>query len=147
AIGVFFAKTTTVGLAGDGLADGVTFDGTDFSHLLQKGIYVEALSNAHITNITMEDVGQFGDAPYGVKGTFGNGIDINLKNGTYSNIVIDNFTMTDVGLSNGAGTAHSGGAAIAVKARDDAPSYNSAPASYTGVLTIENGSIDGTSTG
>ena len=27
-IGVFFAKTTTPGLAGDGLADGVTFDGT-----------------------------------------------------------------------------------------------------------------------
>src|SRR5262245_61579980 len=112
-----------------------------------KGIYVEALSNAHITNITMNDVGEYGDAPYGTQGAFGNGIDINLKNGTYSNIVIDNFTMTDVGSSTGAGTAHLGGGAIVVKARDDAPSYNSVPATYTGDLIIENGTIDGTSTG
>ena len=103
-IGVFFAKTTTPGLAGDGLADGVTFDGTSFSHLLMKGIYAEALSNAHITNITMNDVGQWGDTAFGGgTGKFGNGIDLNLKNGSYSNIVIDHFTMTDVGLSNGAG--------------------------------------------
>jgi Ca2+-binding RTX toxin-like protein len=146
-IGVYFAKTTTVGQSGDGLAAGVTFDGTDFSHLLMKGIYAEALSNAHITNISMTDVGQFGDAPYGSQGTYGNGIDINLKNGSYSDIVIDHFTMTDVGLSNGAGTAHLGGAAIAVKARDDAPSYNATPASYSGVLTIADGTINGTSTG
>ena len=121
-IGVFFAKATGVGQDGDGLADGVTFDGTNFSHLLMKGIYAEALSNAHITNITMTDVGQFGDAPYGVQGAFGNGIDINLKNGSYHDIVIDDFTMTDVGLSNGAGTAHPGGGAIVVKARDDGAS-------------------------
>ena len=64
-IGVFFAKTTTPGQAGDGLADGVTIDGTGFSHLLMKGIYAEALSNAHITNITMNDVGQWGDTAFG----------------------------------------------------------------------------------
>ena len=103
-IGVFFAKTTNPSLAGDGLADGVTFDGTSFSHLLMKGIYTEALSNAHITNITMNEVGQWGDTAFGGgTGKFGNGIDLNLKNGSYSNIVIDHFTMTDVGLSNGAG--------------------------------------------
>ena len=92
-----------------------------------KGIYAEALSNAHITNITMNDVGQYGDAAFmAAPGTFGNGIDINLKNGTYSNIVIDHFTMTDVGLSSGAGSAHLGGGAIVVKARDDGPTYSCA---------------------
>ena len=147
-IGVFFAKTTTPGLAGDGLADGVTFDGTSFSHLLMKGIYAEALSNAHITNITMNDVGQWGDTAFGGgTGKFGNGIDLNLKNGSYSNIVIDHFTMTDVGLSNGAGTPHLGGGAIAVKARDDGPTYGAAPATYTGAVIIADGTIDGTSTG
>ena len=135
-------------MAGDGLADGVTFDGTDFSHLLMKGIYAEALSNAHITNITMNDVGQWGDTAFGGgTGKFGNGIDINLKNGSYSNIVIDHFTMTDVGLSNGAGTPHLGGGAIAVKARDDGPTYGAAPATYTGAVIIADGTIDGTSTG
>ena len=147
-IGVFFAKTTTPGQAADGLADGVTVDGTSFSHLLMKGIYAEALSNAHITNITMNDVGQWGDTAFGGgTGNFGNGIDINLKNGSYSNIVIDHFTMTDVGLSNGAGTPHLGGGAIVVKARDDGPTYSAAPATYIGVVTIANGTIDGTSTG
>ena len=147
-IGVFFAKTTTPGQAGDGLADGVTFDGTSFSHLLMKGIYAEALSNAHITNITMNDVGQWGDTAFGGgTGNFGNGIDINLKNGTYSNIVIDHFTMTDVGLSSGAGSAHLGGGAIVVKARDDGATYGAAPATYIGVVTIADGVIDGTSTG
>ena len=86
--------------------------------------------------------------PYGVtQEAFGNGIDINLKNGSYHDIVIDHFTMTDVGLSNGAGTAHPGGGAIVVKARDDGATYGAAPATYIGVVTIADGTIDGTSTG
>ena len=36
-IGVFFAKTTTPGLAGDGLADGVTFDGTELQPPADEG--------------------------------------------------------------------------------------------------------------
>ena len=146
--GVFFAKTTALALKNDGLVDGVIFDGTAFSHLLMKGIYAEALSNAHITNITMTDVGQWGDTAFGGgTGRFGNGIDINLKNGDYSNIVIDHFTMTDVGLSSGAGSPHLGGGAIVVKARDDGATYGAAPATYIGVVTIADGTIDGTSTG
>ena len=56
-IGLDFDKTTTVGAGAVGTADHVTIDGTSFSHLAYKGIYVEALSNAHITNVTMNDVG------------------------------------------------------------------------------------------
>jgi VCBS repeat-containing protein len=147
-IGVMFAKSATVG---DGLATGVTIDGTTFSNLTEKGIYAETLSNALITHVVMTDVGEFGRAPAfaapGQVGAFGNGIDINLKYGSYSGITIDGFTFANVGSSNGAGAAEAHGGAIVVKARDDGPSYNGTPATYTGTLVIANGTIDGTSTG
>ncbi|WP_321504556.1 Ig-like domain-containing protein [Breoghania sp.] len=151
AIGIYFAKTTAGGAASDGLIDGVQINGTTFEHLLEKGIYAEALSDALITGIVMNDVGEFGRAAvFGGTGAntsgFGNGIDINLKNGVYSGIVIENFTFTDVGTSDGDGTAHDFGAAISLKARDDG-SYSTNPATYTGDIIVRNGTIDGTSTG
>ncbi|WP_319774073.1 DUF5801 repeats-in-toxin domain-containing protein [Breoghania sp.] len=151
AIGIYFAKTTAAGAASDGLIDGVQINGTTFEHLLEKGIYAEALNDALITGIVMNDVGEFGRAVvFGGTGAntsgFGNGIDINLKNGVYSGIVIENFTFTDVGTSDGDGTAHDFGAAISLKARDDG-SYSTNPATYTGDIIVRNGSIDGTSTG
>ncbi len=133
-----------------GNADHVLIDGTSFSNLDQKGIYVETLSNAHITNVTMNDVGQFGGVPsFGVHGNGGNGIDLNLKNGTYSNLEIDHFTLTNTGTSNGGVVGADGqqnGGAIVVEARD-AGSYLNAPATITGIVSIHDGSIDGTSTG
>ncbi len=151
AIGIYFAKTTAAGAASDGLIDGVQINGTTFEHLLEKGIYAEALNDALITGIVMNDVGEFGRAVvFGGTGAntsgFGNGIDINLKNGVYSGIVIENFTFTDVGTSDGDGTAHDFGAAISLKARDDG-SYSTNPATYTGDIIVRNGTIDGTSTG
>ena len=136
---------------GAGAFDGVNIDGVTFSDLGEKGIYAEQLSNAVITNITMNDVGQFGRGPaFGPAsqtGEFGNGIDINLKYGAYSNIVISDFDFTNVGLSGGVDTVPLDfGAAITIKARDDAPSYSTNTATLDGV-TIENGTIDGTSTG
>ncbi|WP_321336316.1 DUF5801 repeats-in-toxin domain-containing protein [Breoghania sp.] len=151
AIGIYFAKTTAAGAASDGQIDGVQINGTTFEHLLEKGIYAEALSDALISGIVMNDVGEFGRAVvFGGIGAntsgFGNGIDINLKNGVYSGIVIENFTFTDVGTSDGDGTAHDFGAAISLKARDDG-SYSTNPATYTGDIIVRNGTIDGTSTG
>ena len=151
AIGIYFAKTTGAGAASDGLISDVEIIGTTFEHLLEKGIYAEALSDALITGIVMNDVGEFGRAVvFGGTGAntsgFGNGIDINLKNGSYSGIVIENFTFTDVGTSDGDGTAHDFGAAISLKARDDG-SYSANPADYSGDIIVRNGSIDGTSTG
>jgi VCBS repeat-containing protein/parallel beta-helix repeat protein len=147
-IGIDFDKSSTDGI---GRADGVTIDGADFQHLLAKGIYVEALSDATIHDTTMNDVGQYGRTPQfgGPLGGFGNGIDINLKYEIYSDITIDGFTFTNVGLSNADGhvSPDAGGAAIAVKARDDAPSYNGNPGSLTDPVIIENGTINGTSTG
>lgn len=130
-----------------GLAVNITIDGARFENILEKGIYAELLAESTIRNIVMENVGYFGRAtPFGGFGVFGNGIDINLKYGRFSGIVIENFEFTNVGRSEGDGSPHAGGGAIVVKARGDG-AYASSPASYEGELIIRNGTIDGTSTG
>ncbi|MDB5432933.1 MAG: type secretion C-terminal target domain, partial [Caulobacter sp.] len=144
-IGIYFAKTTTVGQAAVGTADGIVIDGVAFSHIAQKGIYAEALSNAHLDNLVMTDVGQLGGGKaFGSYQTNGDGIDINLKNGVYSHILIENFTFTDVGASDGgvANNSHLNGAGIAVKARSDGATYGAAPASASDIV-IQDGSISG----
>ena len=142
-IGIDFAKATGAGQEEEGLAENVTIDGTHFEDMTAKGIYVEALSHSTITGVTMTNVGFWGSGaafggPYA-----GVGIEINLKNGEYSDITITDFTLTDTGTS-----AHDNSAAISVKTRDDAPSYNSQPATWVGdPLVISDGTIDGTTTG
>ncbi|MGB7213840.1 MAG: hypothetical protein WBE98_02135, partial [Gammaproteobacteria bacterium] len=128
-------------------AKDVTVDGAVFTDILEKGMYFETLSDSVIRDVEMYNVGQFGRAqPFGGFGVHGNAIDFNLKYGTYSGILIENFEFTNVGLSNGAGAPHAGGGAIVVKAREDG-SYASNPASYVGELILRNGTISGTSTG
>jgi Ca2+-binding RTX toxin-like protein len=144
-IGIYIAA------AAAGAFSDVTIDGTAFEHLGEKGIYAEQLSDATITNITMDDVGQVGrGGAFGAdaqEGEFGNGIDINLKYDDYSDIEIGNFTFTDVGLSAGPDTVLADfGAAIAVKARDDG-GYGGANAATLDGVSIHDGTIDGTSTG
>lgn len=127
---------------GDGTFSDVEISGVSLSDLRYKGFYFEQLSDATISDISMDNVGYYGDD----LGKFGNGIDINLKYGDYSDITIENFTFTDVGDSTGDGTTpHEGGGAIAIKARDDASSYNTNPATLENVV-IRNGSIDGINT-
>src|SRR5690606_13327729 len=93
------------------------------------------LSHGVIRNIAMTDVGQSpGEVP-------GNGIDINLKYGTYEGILIEDFVFENVG-----GVSENTEAAIAIKARDDG-SYSSIPASVTDTIIIRNGTISGTGTG
>lgn len=132
---------------GGGNLSGVTIDGTDFTDLARKGIYTETLGDSRITGITMTNVGQYGAANGlegpGSNGSGGNGINLNLKYGTYSGIEIDNFTFTDVGLSNGGGTSHQNGGAIFIAVRDDPNSYNGNPASFTGAIDIHDGTISG----
>ena len=139
-----------MGQAGNGLATNVTINGTHFTDMTAKGIYVEALSNALITGVVMNHVGFYGGGTLfgGPTAVGGSGIEVNLKNGVYHDITITGFTLTDTGVSNGAGTSHDNAAAISVKVRDDAPSYNGAPATWTGGdVVISNGTINGTSTG
>ena len=149
-IGIDFAKDTAAGQAGNGLATNVTISGTHFEDMTAKGIYVEALSNALITGVTMDHVGFYGGAPpSAVRPSLpASGIEVNLKNGVYHDITITGFNLTDTGVSNGTAASHDNAAAISVKTRDDAPSYNGTPATWTGGdLVISNGTIDGTSTG
>ena len=115
----------------------------------RKGIYAEAMSNAQLLNLIMSNVGEFGGiTTTGSLGAGGNGINLNLKYGVYANILIEDFTLTNVGSSDrdGAAASHQNGGAIVIAARDDPSSYNTNPASLTNV-TIRDGSIDGTSTG
>ncbi|MBN9348913.1 MAG: hypothetical protein J0I48_22375, partial [Devosia sp.] len=140
-VGINFDKAVS-----GGGASGVTIDGTHFEHLLRKGIYVETLSDALLTNITMEDVGQFGATTFnGPAGAGGNGINLNLKYGNYSNIQITHFTLNNVGASDRDGldlVGHPNGGAIVIAARDDG-SYAGDPATLSNV-TVANGQITGT---
>ena len=150
-MGIDFDKTTTLGAQADGVADFVTINGVNFSQLVYKGAYFEALSHAHLTNINMTDVAQFGaPSSSGVAGSGGNGIDLNLKNGSYSNIEIDHFDLTNTGASDRDGldaSGHQNGGAIVVEARDFG-SYLNVPGIVTDTVSIHDGTIDGhTSTG
>ncbi|WP_426955559.1 hypothetical protein [Muricoccus radiodurans] len=146
---------TAAGAAGSTIT-ALTIAGTSFSNLTSKGIYLEALDGGSFTDVTMTDVGDYGRTLYGWDagnvGLAGAGIDLNLKYRDYTgDITISGFTMTNVGTSEGAlppgiGTPQASGAAISVKARDDA-SYAGNPATLSGDVTISDGTITGTSTG
>jgi hypothetical protein len=148
-IGIDLDKTTSIGAQDVGNATDVLIDGTSFDDLVQKGIYAETLSDSTINGVTMYNVGQFGaPSTSGALGSGGDGIDLNLKNGAYSDDVIENFTLTNTGASTGSGSVvgNANGGAIVIEARDQG-SYAGAPAVYTGAVTVENGTINGTSTG
>lgn len=150
-IGIDFAKAN----GSAGMASDVTIDGVLFQHLTEKGIYVETFDQSTILNVVMDDVGTFGrgyafaaKTPYDQTGEFGAGIDINLKYGDYSGIVIDGFEMTNVGKSLGADTVPQDfGAAIGIKVRDDGSYGGANAATYSGEVVVRNGTIDDTSTG
>jgi hypothetical protein len=111
----------------------VTVSGTTFNDNATKGMYVERLSNAHFTSI---EVSRSGTA-----GGFAAGIDINLKYANFQDITIQDSTVSNCGtgdLVNGVG--------VAFKARDDAPSYNTHPASLNHV-DISNSNIASNQTG
>jgi parallel beta-helix repeat protein len=125
--GMYIAATAS----GSNSFDNISIKNSDFSNNAQKGMYFEKLSNAVIDNITMNNSGT--DATNG----FNNGIDINLKYGNYSNITIKNSSFTNCG-ANGTSAAVDNASAITIKGRDDAPSYNSVPATLTGVTVMNN---------
>lgn len=137
--------------AGVGAFDDVTMDGNTFEHLSEKGMYFEQLSNAQFTDNTFDDVGNYGriSPPFGgTDGEFGQAIDINLKYGVYANVTFTNTVITDSGNSLGTDSIPGlFGAAIGIKTRDDGTNYGNPPASFTGSIVFEGGSIDGTSTG
>ncbi len=130
--GVYIAAVQT-GAAGNTF-DNVLFKNVDASDNDIKGMYFEKLSNATFDNVVMNNSGK--NATYG----FNAGIDINLKNGAYSNITLRNSTITNSGLMGGA-TNVENPVAVTIKARDDG-SYATWPATLSGVL-VENNIISG----
>ncbi|MBK7446095.1 MAG: right-handed parallel beta-helix repeat-containing protein [Ignavibacteria bacterium] len=129
--GIFLAATTP----GTNTADNITIKNSDFSNNLKKGMYFEKLRNALIDNVIIDNCGT--DAAYG----FNNGIDINLKYDSYSNITIQNCSITNSGVM-GTATDVNNPSALAIKARDDSPSYNTDPATLTG-FTLKNCFVSG----
>jgi hypothetical protein len=129
--GCFVAKNDGAG----GTFDNVTITNSDFSDNTQKGMYFEALSNATFDGILMNNSGT--DVAYG----FNNGIDINLKYAAYANITIQNSEFTNCGVT-GTASDPENPSVLAIKARNDAPSYNTNPASLSNVL-LKNNLISG----
>ncbi|HMS65880.1 MAG TPA: hypothetical protein PKD83_11585, partial [Ignavibacteria bacterium] len=128
--GTFIAASTTSGSS----FNNITIKNSDFSNNLRKGMYFEKLNNALIDNVTIDNSGT--DATYG----FNNGIDINLKNGVYTNITLQNSSVTNCGSTGTAGDVNNP-SAIAVKARDDG-AYSANPATLTG-FTMKNCFVTG----
>ncbi len=122
--GWFIAASTP---AGSSSFSNVQVTNCTFNNNLQKGLYIEKLSDAVFDGITVLNSGT--DPAYG----FNNGIDINLKFGTYQNIQIRNSTITTSGET-GSATNPYNPAAVTIKARDDAPNYNSPPATLNNVV-------------
>ncbi|MFN5935407.1 MAG: hypothetical protein ACK46D_14045, partial [Roseiflexaceae bacterium] len=110
---------------------GVTVSDTTFNYNKFKGLYAEKLHNATFTNVTANGSGYGATSP--------NGINLNLKYGTFANITFNGLTVTNSG--NGANN----GAGVAITPRNDSPSYSAKPASLSG-LSLNNVTITGSPT-
>ncbi len=104
---------------------GISVTNSTFTGNTTKGMYFEKLSNAILSNNKFSNNGSIAT---------GAGLEVNLKYGAYSNIVI-NGNLLDTN-----GYAPANGSAITVKARNDAPSYNTNTASL-GSVSITNNEI------
>ncbi|RJE73144.1 T9SS type A sorting domain-containing protein [Reichenbachiella sp. MSK19-1] len=118
----------------------VLFRNCSFSNNTDKGVYCENLDHATFENISIINSGTRSDNAYN------NGIDINLKWQTYSDITIRNSRIMDCGAigPNDIDTAPENRrtTAVTIKARTDAGSYSGSPASLNNV-TLDGVIIDG----
>ena len=110
--------------AQDGVFNGLTVTNSTFDQNDERGLYFEGLSNANFSGLLITDTGA-NIAP-GLGLPFGaRGIAINLKDGVYSNINIEDSTI-DSSVYEG----------ITVEVRGwagDSPTYTGAPASLAGL--------------
>jgi len=109
----------------------VTITGTSFNTNFSKGLYLEKLNNALLKDIVVNGSGYSAPvAPPTPISFFAPpaGIDINLKYATYGNIILENATVINCGENEPARAV-----AVAIKGRNDAPSYNTNPATLDGI--------------
>ena len=115
----------------------VTVTNSTFNDNDYKGLYIEKLSDATFTDVTVSNNG---------KSDFWNqvwngGVDINLKGEeTLQNLVFNNMTVTANGLG------YKEGAGMMIKARDDGETYGAHPASLDNVQ-INGGTFSGNERG
>lgn len=109
---------------------------TDFSDNQEKGIYLEKANNLMMDGLLVNNCGTTTEQ-YLVN----QGIDINLKYGSFSSITLKNSTITNSGAQGHATTHAYAPAAMSIKARNDG-SYSSNPATLNNVM-IENNIIHG----
>jgi len=120
----------------------VSVSATEFKDNVAKGLYAEKLNNATFDGCMVINNG---DAAWNNTciyfKPFLAGFDINLKAGAYQNITIKNSVFT----GNGTGQAREG-AALVIKARNDAPAYSIFPATLNNVM-VQNNIITGNERG
>jgi hypothetical protein len=113
-----------------GSLDEVEICDTVFESNSNKGMYVEKLSNATLTDVSFINNGTLDLIEDDWARPYLAGLDINLKYGTYENIALNNLTVVYNGLK------AKDGVGVAIKARDDG-SYN------TNAATLRNVVING----
>lgn len=96
---------------GSDVIEDVQFTNVLFDNNNSKGLYVEKLSNATFTDVTVTNNGSNQSLMPAWAQAWGAGFDINLKFGDYSQLVFQNLTVTGNGLD----AAH--GAGLTIKAR------------------------------
>jgi hypothetical protein len=107
-----------------GVFDQVDVSDSTFDRNSTKGMYLEAVSNATFTRISanangsVPEVRPSGPPPYPVAG-----VDINVKYGAFAHV-----SFIDSSVNDTVGTG------MAIKGRNDAPSYSSIPGSLDDVL-------------
>lgn len=120
----------------------VSVSNTEFKDNVSKGLYAEKLDNATFDGCMITNNGKtdWGNTCVYFKPMM-SGFDINLKAGAYQNIAIRNSVFT----GNGTGQAKEG-AALMIKARNEAPSYSTFQATLANVM-VENNIITGNERG
>lgn len=121
-------SSSTPGAMNNVTITGCTFENNGINSNNQAAMYIEKMSNATITNNTITNNGLVSTNP--------RNIIMNLKYASFSNISITGNTI----IENRA--TPSGGYGIQVAARNDAPSYNTLPASVSN-LVISNNNVQG----
>jgi len=106
--------------------ENVLIEDTEFVDSQREALYVETLDNAVLRGVTVSGVTS---ETY----EFNNGIDINLKDGDYEDITIEDTVVEDVNEGEPFQDEDAFSSAIAIKARDDGSFHGRAPATLDGV--------------
>src|SRR5690606_6853575 len=85
--------------------ENVMIDSTNITEVHFKGMYLESLGNSTIQNVSIMDSGNYGYRDTSSEGSWGSGLQINLKYGDYENIILDNLQIVNSGWSNQGGGA------------------------------------------